>query len=162
MEKTQSQTTDRGTGKLPGSETPASWDRPGSRANEPHSAAVQGAACATQGVAEGIKKTANEMGEAASNVAQEMKSKVQGAAQAAAHKAEETKQVAGEQMQAFAGKIREGGEVVSEKAEQFGQYLQEHDFSAIGRDVTEIVRKYPVQSLLIGIGLGILLGRSAR
>jgi ElaB/YqjD/DUF883 family membrane-anchored ribosome-binding protein len=91
-----------------------------------------------------------------------VKSRVQGAAQAAATKAEETKQAAGEQMQNLAQRIREGGETVSEKTDQLGHYLQEHDFNAIGRDFTELVRRYPLQSVLIGIGLGILMGRSAR
>src|SRR5262245_62048380 len=104
MEKTQGQTTDRGTGKLPGASTPSSWDRPGSRPNEPHNVPQPSGTCTTQGVSEGIKSVASEVGEAASSVAHEVKSKVQGAAQVAADKAEETKQAAGEQMQALAGK----------------------------------------------------------
>jgi ElaB/YqjD/DUF883 family membrane-anchored ribosome-binding protein len=166
MDKNQSSTTDRSTGKLPGAETPG-WNRP-----EPMHGA-QGMSEGMKEVGEGIKNVASEIGQTtsnvaedlktkASNVAEEMKTKVQNAAQIAASKAEETKQAAGGQIQALAGKIREGGETVSDKAEQFGHYLQEHDFSAIGKDVTEIVRRYPMQSLLIGIGLGILLGRSAR
>lgn len=113
-------------------------------------------------VGEQIKETASDMMETAKGVATDAKTKVQEAVQAGAAQAEGLKQSAGEQMHTVADKIRQGGEAVSDKADQFGTYLQEHDFSAIAREVPEMIRRYPVQTLLIGVGLGILLGRATR
>jgi ElaB/YqjD/DUF883 family membrane-anchored ribosome-binding protein len=113
-------------------------------------------------VGEQIKDQAGAMMETAKDMADEAKSKVKDVMQAGAVKAEEAKSAAGETMHTVAEKIRHGGDVVSEKADQLGSYLQQHDFEAIGRDLTDVVRRYPVQSLLVGIGLGILLGRAAR
>ena len=32
----------------------------------------------------------------------------------------------------------------------------------VGHDVTEMVKKYPIQALLVGFGVGLLLGRVSR
>lgn len=113
-------------------------------------------------VGEQVKEQTGAMMEAAKGLAEDAKEKVQEAVEVGASKAQEAKDAAGAQMHNVADKIRQGSDVVSEKADQFGTYLQQHDFGAIGHDLTEVVRRYPVQSLLVGIGLGILLGRAAR
>jgi ElaB/YqjD/DUF883 family membrane-anchored ribosome-binding protein len=41
-------------------------------------------------------------------------------------------------------------------------YLREHDFSQIGKDVMNICRRYPTQSLIAAIAVGFLLGRVRR
>ncbi|HEY7219857.1 MAG TPA: CsbD family protein [Candidatus Binatia bacterium] len=41
-------------------------------------------------------------------------------------------------------------------------YFREKTFDSIGSDITAIVRKYPVQSVLIGLGVGIWLARSGK
>jgi hypothetical protein len=114
------------------------------------------------GMGDQIKAQAGAAMETAKDLADGAKSKVQDVMEAGTNKAEETKQAAGHQMHAVAGKIRQGSEMLSEKADQLGDYLEDHDLNAIGRDLTNVVRKYPLQSLLIGIGLGLLLGRAAR
>lgn len=40
-----------------------------------------------------------------------------------------------------------------------GQYLQERDIEAMAHDVTGVIRKHPVESMLVGLGFGFLLGR---
>lgn len=50
----------------------------------------------------------------------------------------------------------------SELAETASSYLQEKNVRNMAEDVSGLVRRYPVQSLLIGIGLGFLLARSRR
>ena len=32
----------------------------------------------------------------------------------------------------------------------------------VGHDVTELVKKYPIQALLVGFGVGLLMGRASR
>lgn len=141
-----------------GSQSQVDWERP----RDPGFESPTSKDDARPGLGEQIKEQAGSVLESAEGLAEDAKAKVQGAMEAGANKAEETKKAAGEQMHAVADKIRQGGEVVSEKADQLGNYLQEHDFSAIGRDLTDIVRRYPVQALLIGVGVGLLLGRAAR
>jgi prophage DNA circulation protein len=38
-------------------------------------------------------------------------------------------------------------------------YLQEKEFAEMATDLTALIRRYPVQSLLVGVGLGYVLAR---
>ena len=49
--------------------------------------------------------------------------------------------------------------VVGEKIASAGSYLRDKKFADLAPGVTSVIRTYPVQSLLIGIGFGYLLGR---
>jgi hypothetical protein len=46
--------------------------------------------------------------------------------------------------------------------ESTASYLREHDFSAMGKDVMNICRKYPTQSVVAALAVGFLIGRSRR
>ena len=85
--------------------------------------------------------------------------------------AEETKQglhTVGERIRSMAESIRqaapEGGRVgsaahaVADTLKSGGDYLAQRGVSDIASDVREVVRRYPMQSFWIGIGLGVLLG----
>src|SRR5262245_48551750 len=130
-------------------QAPGSWDRHEARDTAPR---CEPSGEHGSGTAEQIKNKATEILETAKDVGSEMKTKVQEAAHVAGDKADATRRAAGQQMHSLAEKIREGGDVVSDKADQLGTYLQEHDFSAMGRDLTQVVRRYPIQALLVGIG----------
>jgi len=41
-------------------------------------------------------------------------------------------------------------------------YLRDHDFNDMGKDVMNICRRYPTQSLVAALALGFLLGRTRR
>jgi uncharacterized protein YjbJ (UPF0337 family) len=60
------------------------------------------------------------------------------------------------------GRASEAATAVRSGVEKAGSYFQEKTFDSIGSDVAALVRKYPVQSVLIGIGLGIWLARSVK
>ena len=60
-----------------------------------------------------------------------------------------------------ASKAREATEGVVSGLETAGSYLKEKDFGNIAADLADLVRKYPIQSALIGAGLIYLLSRSA-
>lgn len=95
--------------------------------------------------------------------AQEMATAASEHAQAATHRA-------GEQLEALADRVRdtvpESGQIgqtaatVAGSLEHTGEYLQEAGFDDMVRDLTGVVRRYPLQSLLVGLGLGYLLARS--
>jgi uncharacterized protein YjbJ (UPF0337 family) len=57
------------------------------------------------------------------------------------------------------GKAREGATAVRSGMEKTSSYFQEKTFDSIGSDIADLVRKYPVQSVLIGLGVGIWLAR---
>jgi hypothetical protein len=43
-----------------------------------------------------------------------------------------------------------------------GSYLQEKNLEHMAGDVSDLIRRYPIPSLLIGLGIGYLLARSTR
>ncbi|MGH7966396.1 MAG: hypothetical protein ACRERD_31985 [Candidatus Binatia bacterium] len=132
------------------------------------------------GTAEGIKDKASTTAEGIKSKAQEYGSKAQEYGSAAMSKAQEygstamnkakdaTTTVAG-QMGSLAGMIRENapreGSVgsaataVADSLESAGSYLQDKGFENMVTDLTGLVRRYPMQSLLVGVGIGYLLAR---
>ncbi|HEX9445834.1 MAG TPA: CsbD family protein [Candidatus Binatia bacterium] len=51
---------------------------------------------------------------------------------------------------------------VKDAVDSAKSYLQEKNYSELTDDLTDVVRRYPVPSLLVGIGIGYLLARSMR
>jgi uncharacterized protein YjbJ (UPF0337 family) len=82
----------------------------------------------------------------------------------AARKANEAAPVIGEKMKSLASVIREkaprlatSASKVADGLESASNYLQEKKFEDLGEDFKGLVRRYPLRSLLIGLGLGFLL-----
>jgi hypothetical protein len=96
----------------------------------------------------------------------------QGWASAAAEKVGEARTALGEGVESLAGKIREtapqagmlgsAARGVADRLESAGCYLRRHDFNDMGRDLTNLMRRYPVPTLLVGLGVGFLLSRAKR
>ena len=61
-----------------------------------------------------------------------------------------------------AGKASEAANAVRSVVDKASSYFQEKTLDGMGSDVTALVRKYPVQSVLIGVGLGIWLARGGK
>jgi hypothetical protein len=91
----------------------------------------------------------------------------------AATKANEAAPVIGEKMKSLANAIREKsphegklGTTASKVAgglESASRYLHEKKFDHLGEDFRGLVRRYPLRSILIGLGLGFLLaGRNKK
>lgn len=78
----------------------------------------------------------------------------------------------GESIDSLAGVIRDkaphegavgtAATTVAEKLDVAGSYLQERDVNHILSDLSGMIRRYPVPSLLIGLGIGYLLARGTR
>jgi hypothetical protein len=51
---------------------------------------------------------------------------------------------------------------VAEKLGAAGSYLQETKVEHVAGDVTDLIRRYPMAALLIGLGIGYLVARSTR
>ena len=61
-----------------------------------------------------------------------------------------------------AGRASEAATAVRSGVEKASSYFQDRTFDSVSSDIVGIVRKYPVQALLLGIGLGIWLARSGK
>jgi hypothetical protein len=57
------------------------------------------------------------------------------------------------------GAISTAATAVAGGVESASSYLQEKKFEEMATDLTAVIRQYPVQSLLVGMGLGYLLAR---
>ncbi|HSK29046.1 MAG TPA: CsbD family protein [Candidatus Limnocylindria bacterium] len=60
------------------------------------------------------------------------------------------------------GKANEAASAVRSGVEKASSYFQEKTLDSMGSDITALVRKYPIQSVLIGIGVGIWLARGGK
>jgi uncharacterized protein YjbJ (UPF0337 family) len=91
---------------------------------------------------------------------------------AAATAANQATSAVGEQLGSLAGMIRDkatgegtvgrAATAVAETLGEAGAYLQEQKVEHVMENVTDLIRRYPVPSLLIGLGVGYLLARTLR
>ena len=119
-----------------------------------------------------VERRFKEFGDKTAGTVANMTAKAQEFGATAGNKANEAATVVGEKIGSLAGVIRENapheGPVASaatavvDGLESASSYLREKKFDHLAKDVTDLVRTYPVQSLLIGIGLGYLLARRTR
>jgi len=78
----------------------------------------------------------------------------------------------GEQIGSLAGVIRDhapqegamatAATAVAGRLESASTYLKEKDYENLAADLTALVRNYPVQALVVGVGLGYLLARGMK
>jgi uncharacterized protein YjbJ (UPF0337 family) len=101
-----------------------------------------------------------------------MTAKAQELGATAASKAGEAVTVVGETMGSLAGVIRDhaphegaiatAATAVAGGLESAGSYLHEKDYANLATDLTALVRHYPIQALVVGVGLGYWLARSTK
>jgi hypothetical protein len=119
------------------------------------------------------------MEQRADEVKERLSSRVSETAEAARHRAQEFASATatqardmtsrlGHRVREFAGKVRDKSpherlrtttNQVADRLDSAGTYLEEKSFEGMIDDVAAVIRKYPMQSLLIGIGIGFLLSR---
>jgi ElaB/YqjD/DUF883 family membrane-anchored ribosome-binding protein len=51
---------------------------------------------------------------------------------------------------------------MKEAVDSARSYIKDKDYADMAQEATDLVRSYPVQSLLIGIGIGFLLAKTTR
>jgi uncharacterized protein YjbJ (UPF0337 family) len=82
---------------------------------------------------------------------------VTSAAQGVASRVTETAGTAAARAQEVAGAAVT---TVTDTVAGAGTYLQDRGVQALSEDLTDLIRRYPVPALLIGLGIGYVLGRS--
>jgi len=107
----------------------------------------------------------------ASEVASDAKAKASEVATVAADKAESAVTATGTKMTDLAQTVRENapegkaGEIAMNAAntlDRGGTYLQESNLNDIRGDLETVIRNHPIESMLVGLGVGYLLARSMR
>jgi uncharacterized protein YjbJ (UPF0337 family) len=91
---------------------------------------------------------------------------------AASSAANQATSAVGEQLGSLAGIVRDkapregtagrAATAVADKLGAAGSYLQETKVEHLAGDLTDLIRRYPMPSLLVGLGIGYLLARSMR
>jgi len=91
---------------------------------------------------------------------------------AASSPANQATSAVGEQLGSLAGTMRDkapgegtagrAATAVADTLSAAGSYLQEKKVEHVAGDVADLIRRYPIPSLLIGLGIGYLLARSTR
>jgi len=114
-----------------------------------------------------IDRRLQEYGDKVAGVVASASAKAQELGANAAKKANEAAPVIGEKMESLATSIREkaprdgtlgtASTKVAEGLESASYYLKEKRFEYLGEDLQGLVRRYPLQSLLVGFGLGFFL-----
>jgi ABC-type transporter Mla subunit MlaD len=60
------------------------------------------------------------------------------------------------------GPIADAADSAADTLQRAGSYLQEQDLADMRADLEGLIRRHPIESLLIGFGLGYLLARGMR
>lgn len=60
------------------------------------------------------------------------------------------------------GPVSEVADTAAQTMERAGTYLQEQDLAGMRADLEGVIRQHPIESLLVGFGVGYLLARSMR
>ena len=113
-----------------------------------------------------VERRLQEYGDKTGRVVARMSVKARELGATAVKKANEAAPVIGEKMNSLAsvirgkapheGKIGTTATRVAGGLESASHYLQEKKFDHLGEDFRGLVRRYPLQSLLVGLGLGFL------
>jgi hypothetical protein len=111
----------------------------------------------------------------ASDIASRTKEKASQVAETVSEKLGHTRESAADGLNRAASTIRDsGGHVaggsqvrnltdgLANGMESTATYLRDHDFNHMGRDVMDLCRRYPTQSVIAALAVGFLIGRSRR
>jgi uncharacterized protein YjbJ (UPF0337 family) len=119
-----------------------------------------------------VERRFKEFGDKTGGVVASMTAKAQEFGASAANKSNEAATVVGERIGSLATVIRDkaphegamgtAATAVVDGLESASSYLREKKFEHLAKDVSALVHAYPVQSLLIGVGIGYLLARRQR
>jgi len=125
-----------------------------------------------QSAVDKVKQTASDLSSKdPSEIVGDARAKAAEVGDAAASKVDSAMTATGEQMSTLAQTVRENapegkaGEVASKAADALdrgGEYLQTADLGMVRSDLERVIREHPIESLLVGVGLGYLVARATR
>jgi hypothetical protein len=123
-------------------------------------------------IADQAKSTASNLADKAQNLASNLGQKAQDAASNLGDRADDALSSVGGQMKNLAGTLRQNtphegmtgqaASAVAQGLEGAGSYLQQHGIGDMTDDLSDVIRRYPIPAVLIGIGVGFLLAKATR
>lgn len=126
----------------------------------------------TKDIRSGAEHMAAQASEGVQQAASAALSKAQEMAGSASKRVDEATAALGERVKSAAGTLRERGPhdgmlgsatgTVADSLENTGRYIQEEGLVGMAEDVTELIRRNPIPSLLVGIGIGFMLAKMFR
>lgn len=154
-----------------------STSKPGSKTmQQPLSPSAEREWEATQKESENIsgvaQKAAHEVSEAARKGAQSAQEMAAHGASAVGKSADDMTGSAGAGIKGYGDQLRSqssdhgvmghASQAAGEFLHDTGEYIENAKLSGMAEDITDVIKQHPVPSVLVGIGLGVLLGRSMR
>ena len=143
-------------------------DRTGDKAHDTVDRATEKAHDAVDTVA----AKAQDVAATVQDKAQQVSDKAQDVGQQALDRADAATTTVGEKMTDVAQSIRQnapaGGtlgnvaDTAASTLDRAGSYLQHQDLADMRSDLEGIIRRHPIEALLVGLGVGYLLARSTR
>jgi len=125
-----------------------------------------------QNTVDKVKQAADDLrSKDASEIVDDARTKAAEVGDAAASKVDSAMTATGEQMSTLAQTVRQNapegraGEVASKAADALdrgGEYLQTADLQMVRGDLERVIREHPIESLLVGVGVGYLVARATR
>jgi uncharacterized protein YjbJ (UPF0337 family) len=119
-----------------------------------------------------LEGAATQVGQAAQQAASTAMGKAQELAGNAGKRVEDATAALGERVQNVAGAIRDRGPHegmlgaatgrVADTLDTAGRYLREEGLADMAEDITAMIRRNPIPSVLVGVGFGYLLARLFR
>jgi len=122
---------------------------------------------AASNVAGKAKDVASNVADKARDVASNVADKARDYASTAGERTDDALATAGGRMASWgeslrqnppSGVLRSAATAVAGPLEAGGHYLQEHGLNDMMDDLGSVIRRYPMQSIFVGLGLGCLIG----
>jgi ElaB/YqjD/DUF883 family membrane-anchored ribosome-binding protein len=123
-------------------------------------------------VADKAKDVAAQAMDKAKDAASSVGEMAYNAASTVGRKADDFTSAAGSSIKQFGDTIREhtpregvlgeASKTVANTTKQVGRYLEEEGLSGMMEDVTSLIKRNPIPAILVGVGLGVLIGRTLR
>jgi uncharacterized protein YjbJ (UPF0337 family) len=119
-----------------------------------------------------ITSTGQQIAQRASQAAADMRARAQQLGSTVGERASGVATTAGEKMSTWAGTIRDtaptsgtmgsAATTVADTLDAAGSYLQTNNFEHMTKDLTDLVRRYPLQSFVVGLGIGYLFAKRSQ
>jgi hypothetical protein len=119
-------------------------------------------------VAQKVEEVVSDVTQKAQDWAANVANKAQETAAAAVDRTDDGIAAVGHGMSALGARVRDAAPdngrlgsaatTVADKLRAGGHYLEEHGVKDMGKDLTDMIRHFPIQSLLVSFGIGCLLG----
>jgi len=119
-----------------------------------------------------VENAAKQAGESIQQATTSALDKAQEMASSTGKRVDDATTALGGRVQSVADTLRERGPqegmlgtatgAVADRLDSAGRYLQEEGIVGMAEDVTELIRRNPIPSMFVGIGIGFLLARLLR